>query len=112
MREAAVVEAVRSPLGRRNGDLAGVHPVDLSAGVLVELIKRAGVGPAAVDDIIWGCVMQTGEQPMNVARGMGGSLRASPRPSPGRRSTVSAGRCSKRFASPRRPSCRARGTWL
>lgn len=68
MREAVIVEAVRSPLGRRNGDLAGVHPVDLSADVLVELIKRAGVDPAAVDDIIWGCVMQTGEQSMNVAR--------------------------------------------
>lgn len=68
MREAVIVEAVRSPLGRRNGDLAGVHPVDLSADVLLELVKRAGVDPAAVDDVIWGCVMQTGEQSMNVAR--------------------------------------------
>ncbi len=68
MRDAVIVEAVRTPVGRRNGVLSGVHPVDLSALVLRELIERTGVEPAAVDDVIWGVVSQVGEQTMNVGR--------------------------------------------
>ena len=68
MAEAVIVEAVRSPLGKRNGGLSGVHPADLSAQVLNALVERAGVDPDIVDDVIWGCVMQAGEQAMDIAR--------------------------------------------
>jgi len=63
-----VVDAVRTPVGRRGGGLAGVHPVDLSAHVLEALAARTGLDPAVVDDVVWGCVSQTGEQAVNVAR--------------------------------------------
>ena len=68
MRDAVIVGAVRTPVGRRNGGLAAAHPVDLSAHVLRALAERAGFDPAAVDDLIWGCVMQVGEQSWNVGR--------------------------------------------
>ena len=68
MAEAVIVEAVRSPVGKRNGGLAGVHPADLSAQVLNGLVQRAGVDPALVDDVIWGCVMQAGEQALDIGR--------------------------------------------
>ena len=68
MREAVVVEAVRTPIGKRNGGLAGIHPVDLSGDVLNELVARTGVEPDVVDDVIWGCVSQVGDQSSNVAR--------------------------------------------
>ncbi len=67
-RDAVVVDAVRTPVGRRGGGLSGVHPVDLSAHVLTALATRTGLDPAAVDDVVWGCVSQTGEQAVNVAR--------------------------------------------
>ena len=56
MRDAVIVEAVRTPLGKRNGGLSGVHPADLSAHVLEALAERTGIDPAQVDDVIWGCV--------------------------------------------------------
>ena len=68
MRDAVIVEAVRTPVGKRNGGLSGVHPVDLSAHVLTSLVERAGLDPALVDDVIWGCVSQVGEQTMDIAR--------------------------------------------
>ncbi|CRZ18273.1 thiolase family protein [Mycolicibacterium neworleansense] len=68
MAEAVIVEAVRSPVGKRNGALSGVHPSDLSAQVLNGLVERAGIDPALVDDVIWGCVMQAGEQALDIAR--------------------------------------------
>jgi acetyl-CoA acyltransferase len=68
MPEAVVVAAVRSPIGRRNGALAGVHPADLSADVLTALVGRTGVDPAEIDDVVWGCVTQIGDQSSNVAR--------------------------------------------
>ena len=68
MAEAVIVDAVRSPVGKRNGGLAGVHPADLSAQVLNGLVQRAGVDPALVDDVIWGCVMQAGEQALDIGR--------------------------------------------
>jgi acetyl-CoA acyltransferase len=52
VRDAVIVEAVRTPVGKRNGALSGVHPVDLSAGVLRALAERAGLEPALVDDVI------------------------------------------------------------
>jgi len=68
MRNAFIVDAVRSPIGKRNGGLRGWHPVDLSAVVVENLLQRTGVDPAAVDDVIWGCVSQTGEQGLNLGR--------------------------------------------
>ena len=68
MAEAVIVEAVRSPVGKRNGALSGIHPAELSAQVLNGLVERAGVDPALVDDVIWGCVMQAGEQALDIAR--------------------------------------------
>ncbi len=67
-RDAVVVDAVRTPVGRRGGGLAGEHPVDLSAHVLDALVARTGLDPALVEDVIWGCVSQTGEQAVNVGR--------------------------------------------
>jgi acetyl-CoA C-acetyltransferase len=66
--EAYIVGAVRTPVGRRNGGLASVHPVDLAAHVLTELIARTGADPAAVDDVIMGCVSQVGPQSIDIAR--------------------------------------------
>jgi acetyl-CoA acyltransferase len=66
--EPVVVGAVRTPVGRRNGGLAGVHAVDLGAVVLRALVERTGVDPVLVDDVIMGCVSQVGEQSANVAR--------------------------------------------
>jgi acetyl-CoA acyltransferase len=68
MQDAVIVEAVRTPVGKRNGGLSGVHPADLSAHVLTSLVQRAGVDPALVDDVIWGCVSQVGEQTFDIAR--------------------------------------------
>ena len=68
MRDAVIVEAVRTPVGKRNGGLSGVHPADLSAHVLNSLVQRAGIDPALVDDVIWGCVSQVGEQTFDIAR--------------------------------------------
>ena len=68
MRDAVIVEAVRTPTGKRNGGLAGVHSADLSAHVLRALAERAGLDPAVVDDVVWGCVSQIGEQTFDVAR--------------------------------------------
>ncbi|HWC40453.1 MAG TPA: thiolase family protein [Actinomycetota bacterium] len=66
--EPVIVGAVRTPVGRRNGGLAGVHAVDLGAVALRALIDRGGVDPGLVDDMIMGCVSQIGEQSVNVAR--------------------------------------------
>lgn len=68
MSEAYIVGAVRSPIGKRNGGLSSVHPVDLAAHVLRELIARTGVDPSAVEDVIMGCVSQVGPQAIDIAR--------------------------------------------
>ncbi len=68
METAVIVEAVRTPLGRRNGMLKDWHPVDLAAETLNALVERAGVDPGLIDDVIMGCVMQVGEQAVNVGR--------------------------------------------
>ncbi|GAA3598046.1 thiolase family protein [Kineosporia mesophila] len=67
-RDAVIVEAVRTPVGKRGGGLAPVHPADLTALVLTALADRTGLDPAVVDDVIWGCVSQSGEQTGNIAR--------------------------------------------
>jgi len=66
--EAYIVGAVRSPIGKRNGGLSAVHPVDLAAHVLRELIARTAVDPGAVEDVIMGCVSQVGPQAIDIAR--------------------------------------------
>jgi acetyl-CoA C-acetyltransferase len=66
--EAYIVEAVRSPVGRRNGGLSGAHPADLGAHVITALVERSGVDPAAVDDVIFGCVDTVGPQAGDIAR--------------------------------------------
>ena len=68
MREAVIVEAVRSPFGRRNGSLKDIHPADLSADVLNALVERTGIDPGLVDDVVWGCVTQLGDQSSNIGR--------------------------------------------
>jgi len=66
--EAYIAGAVRTAVGRRNGGLAGVHPVDLAAHSLRALTERTGIDPAAVDDVIMGCVSQIGPQTFDIAR--------------------------------------------
>ncbi|NKY32790.1 thiolase family protein [Nocardia speluncae] len=69
MRDAVIVAAARSPIGKRAGALSTVHPADLSANILSALAERASLDPAVVDDVIWGCVSQVGEQTFDIARG-------------------------------------------
>jgi acetyl-CoA C-acetyltransferase len=66
--EAFIVGAVRTPVGRRNGGLSGINPVDLAAHVLTELMARTGADPSAVQDVIMGCVSQIGPQSLDIAR--------------------------------------------
>ena len=68
MRETVVVGAVRTPVGKRNGGLSAQHAADLSAVVLIELAERTGVDPSVVDDVVWGCVSQVGDQSSNIGR--------------------------------------------
>ncbi len=70
MREVVIVSAVRSAVGRgkKDGGLAGVHPVSLSASLMQEAVRRAGVDAAELDDVMWGCAMPEGSQGLNVAR--------------------------------------------
>ena len=66
--EAFIVDAVRSPVGRRGGGLSAVHPADLGAHSIRSLIERTGVDPAAVDDVVFGCVDAVGGQAGDIAR--------------------------------------------
>jgi acetyl-CoA acyltransferase len=68
MRDAVIVDAVRTPIGKRNGALAGIHPGELSATVLRALAERNDLDPTVVDDVIWGCVSQVSEQASNIGR--------------------------------------------
>ncbi len=68
MREVVIAGAVRTPVGKRNGGLSGMHAADLSAVVLNELARRTDIDPVIVDDVIWGCVSQVGDQSSNIGR--------------------------------------------
>jgi acetyl-CoA acetyltransferase family protein len=68
MINAVIVDAIRTPLGRRNGKLKNWHPVDLAAETLKALIDRTGIDPGLIDDVVMGCVMQVGEQAFNIGR--------------------------------------------
>ncbi len=67
-RDAVIALAVRTPIGKRNGALKDWHPADLSGHVLAALAERSGIDPALIDDVIWGCVSQVGEQTNNIGR--------------------------------------------
>jgi acetyl-CoA acyltransferase len=96
-----IVDAIRTPLGKRNGQLKDWHPVDLAAETLKALVDRTGHRPGLVDDVVMGCVMQVGEQAVNVGRNA--VLAAGwPEDVPGTTSTASAGRASRPRTSPRR----------
>ena len=69
MAEAVIIDTVRTARGKRNGSLTGLHPMDLAAHVLRAAVKRSGIDPMEIDDVILGCVTQTGEQGLNIARG-------------------------------------------
>jgi acetyl-CoA C-acetyltransferase len=68
MANPVIVEAVRTPIGKRNGLLSGLHAAELLGAVQVELVKRAGIDPADVEQVVGGCVTQAGEQASNVTR--------------------------------------------
>ncbi|MFD8216611.1 thiolase family protein [Streptomyces sp. NPDC059697] len=68
MREAVIVEGVRTAVGKRHGGLSGMHAADLSAVVLGALVERTGIDPEVVDDVVWGCVSQVGDQSSNIGR--------------------------------------------
>ncbi len=68
MSDVVIVEAVRSPIGRRNGGLSTVHPVDLLAQMQQEVIRRSGIDPSVIGQVVTGCVSQIGEQSFNVGR--------------------------------------------
>ena len=70
MAEAYIVEALRTAGGRRGGALRDWHPADLGAAVLDALVERSGIDPAAVEDVIVGCVSQVGEQSFHIGRNM------------------------------------------
>src|SRR5207244_3241773 len=68
MSQAVIVEAVRTPMGRRNGMLKDHHPAVLASIVMLESLRRSGVPAEAVDQVVWGCVTQVGDQGSNIGR--------------------------------------------
>src|SRR5207245_9806675 len=68
MAEPVIVEAARTPIGKRNGWLSGLHPTELLSAAQIEVVKRAGIEPGQVEQIVGGCVTQAGEQGANVTR--------------------------------------------
>ncbi len=68
MNSAVIIDVVRTPLGRRNGQFSGAHAVDLASHVLRSLTERNDIDPALIEDVVMGCVMQVGEQGVNIAR--------------------------------------------
>jgi acetyl-CoA C-acetyltransferase len=68
MAEVVIVEAGRSPIGKKNGSLAPAHPTELLGQVMMEVLRRAGVEPAAVGQVVGGCIDKVGAQAMNVTR--------------------------------------------
>ena len=68
MGNPVIIDAVRTPLGKRNGRLAGVHPGELLGHVLTEVLRRSGVDPTLVEQVVGGCVSQAGEQSNDMVR--------------------------------------------
>ena len=92
LREVFVVDAVRTPFGRHRGALSEVRPDDLGAVVIAELVRRCGVGGAAIDDVLLGCANQAGEDNRNVARMSAAAGRAADERAREGRSIACAGR--------------------
>ena len=119
MGSAVIVEAVRTPVGKRGGALAGLHAAELLGGTQVALLDRAGIAPALVEQVAGGCVTQGGDQSNNVTRTAWLHRRASPGRSSPRRPGAGARRAGRRTArarGPGRPPRAARRTgrsgWL
>src|SRR5580698_5714561 len=68
MAEAVIVEATRTPIGKRNGWLSGLHPAEILGAIQVEVVKRAGIEASEVEQVVGGCVTQAGEQGSNITR--------------------------------------------
>src|SRR5260370_13447623 len=68
MRDVVIIEAGRSPIGKRNGALSGAHPTELLGQVMMEVLKRAGVSPASIGQVVGGCINKVGAQAMSVTR--------------------------------------------
>ncbi|WP_031940680.1 thiolase family protein, partial [Prescottella defluvii] len=68
MPEVYIVDAIRTPIGKKNGGLAPVHPIDLGAHIIKALVERTGIDPSNVDDVVFGCVDAIGGQAGNIAR--------------------------------------------
>ena len=68
MNDAVIVAARRTPTGKREGMLSGIHPADLSALVIEDIVSTTGIDPNLIDDVVWGCVTQAGEQTGDIAR--------------------------------------------
>ena len=108
MPNAVIVDAVRTPVGRRGGRLSGWHATDLAAQPLAALLARNDLDPSLVEDVVMGCTMTVGEQAMNIARNA--ALAAGfPDSVPG--TTASAARPNKPSTSRPRPSCPGPWTW-
>ncbi|MGR7001427.1 thiolase family protein [Yinghuangia aomiensis] len=111
MPEAYIVEAVRTPVGRKKGSLASVHAADLGAHALKAVVERSGIDPDVVEDVMFGRVDAIGPQAGNIARTAWLAAGYS-EAGPGRDDRpASAARPSRPSTSPRRRSCRARTTW-
>ena len=108
MTQPVIVEAVRTPLGKRNGMLAGVDAAELLGAAQLELIKRTGFDPSEVEQIFGGCVSQTGEQSFNIAR-TAWLNQGFPFEMPPRRSTASAALPSRPIIS--RPTSSPPAPW-
>lgn len=106
MTEAYIVDAVRTPIGKKNGGLSGVHPADLGAHVIKAIVNRTGIDPAGVDDVVFGCVDAIGGQAGNIAR-TAWLAAGYPEEVPVSPSTVSAGRVSRPCTSAHRRSSAA-----
>ena len=102
MAEAFLVDAVRTPVGRRGGGLAAAHPADLGAHVIAALLARAGTDPLAVDDVIFGCVDTIGPQAGDIARTAWLAAGPAARRFPASPWTASAARRSRPCTSPPR----------
>jgi len=98
--EAYIVDAIRTPVGKKKGGLAAIHPADLGAASISALMTRTGIDPGAVDDVIFGCVDTIGSQAGDIARTCW--LPACPTMSPAPPSTGNAARPSRPCISPHR----------
>jgi len=99
--QAYIVDAVRTPVGKRNGSLAKAHPADLGAHVIAAIVERTGIDPEVVDDVVFGCVDAIGPQAGNIGR-TAWLAAGMPLGVPAPRSTASADHRSRQSISPPR----------